>query len=62
MISGEALEKFKAIYKKRFGKDISDEYALESATKLLNLVKLIYKPMTEREMKMIEKRREETRE
>ncbi len=62
MISKEALEKFKAIYKRRFGKDISDEYALGSATKLLNLMKLVYKPMTENELKMVEKRREETRE
>ncbi|MGR3174552.1 MAG: hypothetical protein ACUZ8N_08150 [Candidatus Scalindua sp.] len=38
-ISKEALKEYKAIYKKEFGKDISDDKALEQATNLLNLVK-----------------------
>lgn len=49
MISKEHLEKFKEIYKKEFGKEISDEDALEQATKLLRLVEIIYKPMTQAE-------------
>lgn len=45
MISAQELKKFKEIYRNRFGKDISDQEALESATSLLNLMKLIYKPI-----------------
>jgi hypothetical protein len=61
MISEEALKEFKAIYKKEFGVDLSDKDALESATKLLNLMKAVYKPMTKEEYEKIEKRREETK-
>lgn len=32
--------------KKRFGEDLSDQVDLEKATKLLNLVKAVYQPMT----------------
>lgn len=43
MISKEQLEEFKLIYKKEFNKEISDQEALEQATKLLRLVEIIYK-------------------
>jgi len=56
MISKESLEKFKGIYRKQFGKDISDEDALESATKLLNLMRIVYKPMTKTEFEELERR------
>lgn len=59
MISQEALEEFKAIYKKQFGIDLSDQDALEKATKLLTLMKLVYKPMTKEEYDMVQKRRKE---
>lgn len=60
MISKEKLDEFKFLYKKHFGKDISDAEALESATKLINLVRLVYKPMTKKEFEAVEKRRQET--
>jgi len=49
MISEKALKEFKAIYKKKFDVDLSNQDALESATKLLKLVEIIYKPMTKEE-------------
>lgn len=61
MISKEHLEKFKKIYKKRFGKNLSDQVALEQATQLLNLVKIIYRPMTKKEYDQVQKRRKETK-
>ena len=61
MISKEQLEEFKKIYKKEFGKDISDKEALESATKLMHLVEIVYKPMTQKEYDKVQKRREETK-
>ena len=60
MISKEALEEFKRIWKKEFGTEISDSDALESATKLLNLMKIIYKPMTKKDYKKISERRHTT--
>ena len=61
MISEKALEKFKTIYKKEFDIDLSDQDSLESATKLLRLVEIIYKPMTKEEYERVQKRREETK-
>jgi hypothetical protein len=49
MISKEYLQKFKELYKKRFNKDLTDQEALEGATKLLRLIEIIYKPMTKAE-------------
>lgn len=60
MISKEHLEKFKEIFKKEFGKEISDEDALEQATKLLRLVEIVYKPMTLKEYETLQKQRKET--
>lgn len=45
MITKEQLEKFKELYLKRFGEEISDEDALEKTTRLLGLVELVYKPL-----------------
>ncbi len=45
MISKEALNEFKKIWKKEFGTDISDVEALDKATRLLNLFKAVYKPI-----------------
>ncbi|NQV13382.1 MAG: hypothetical protein HQ530_03705 [Parcubacteria group bacterium] len=42
-ISEEQLEEFKKLYKKHFDKEISDKEALEQATKLVQLIKIIYK-------------------
>ncbi len=61
MTSKEYLEKYKALYRKKTGKDISDKDALDGATKLIRLVKAIYKPMTQEESDMLEKRRRETK-
>ncbi|MDE1970239.1 MAG: hypothetical protein KGI50_01550 [Patescibacteria group bacterium] len=45
MISKEALEKFKDLYKERFGKDLDDAEAFGKASKLLNLVSIVYRPI-----------------
>jgi len=60
MISKEHLDKFKEIYKKKTGKDISDQDALESAIKLITLVKAVYRPMTKDDYDKVQKRRAET--
>lgn len=62
MLSDEHLKKYQAIYKKRYGKEISRADALEQGTKLINLLKIIYKPMTKAEFEQLKKRRIEARE
>jgi hypothetical protein len=61
MISEKALKEFKKIYKKKFDIDLSDQDALDSATKLLKLVEIVYKPITKEGYERVQKRREETK-
>jgi len=60
MLSDEQIRKFQMLYKKHFGKEISQEEAYEKGAKLIRLVELIYKPMTEDEYKQVQKRQKET--
>jgi len=60
MISKKSLEKFKETYKKRFNIELSDQDALEKATKCLRLVELVYKPITLEEYENLQERRKET--
>jgi hypothetical protein len=60
-LSKEHLDKFKRIYKKQFKEKLSDSEALEKATKLTRLIEIVYKPMTEEEYRIVQKRRDETR-
>lgn len=60
MLSHEQIKKFQTLYKNRFGKEISREEAYEQGVKLIRLVELIYKPMTEAEYKQLQERRRET--
>ena len=60
MLSNEQVTKFQTLYKKRFGKEISREEAYEKGVKLIRLVELIYKPMTEAEYQQLQERRRET--
>ena len=45
MISDAALTEFKKIWKEEFKEDISDELAMEHATKLLTLMDAVYRPI-----------------
>ena len=42
----EAIREFQEIYKEKFGEEISDQRALELGNNLLNLFKVIYKPIS----------------
>ncbi len=61
MLSEKAINEYKELYKKKFGKEISNQEALEQATNLMRLIEIVYKPMTEKEHGMLQKRREETK-
>jgi len=45
MISKEALEEFKKIWREEYGEEISNEFALEKATALLSVMDKIYRPI-----------------
>lgn len=60
MLSHKQVSKFQTIYKNRFGKEISKKEAYEQGVKLIRLVELVYKPMTETEYQQLQKRRRET--
>jgi hypothetical protein len=60
VLKDEDIKKFQALYKSRFGLDISREEAYEKGIKLVRLMELVYKPMTQEEMNFIQKRRQDT--
>ena len=60
VLSDEDIVKFQALYKSEFGMEISREDAYEKGVKLLRLMSIVYKPMTEKEYKQIQKHREDT--
>jgi len=55
MLSDEQVEKFQALYKKHFGEELSKEEAYEKGAKLLRMVQLVYKPITEKEYQEFKK-------
>jgi hypothetical protein len=60
MLSDEQITKYQILYKNRFGKEISREEAYEQGAKLIRLIGLIYKPMTEIEYQQLQERSRET--
>jgi len=60
MLSDEQIKQFQILYKNRFGKEISREEAYEQGAKLIRLIELIYKPMTEAEYQKLQERRRQT--
>lgn len=54
-ITEKDVAKFKELYKKETGEDISDEEALDSVTSLVEMIKLIYKPIKKSEFDKYEK-------
>ena len=59
MLTDEQVKKFQDIYRKRFGKEISKADALEKGIKLVRLMEIVYKPITEKELAEVQKRRRE---
>ncbi len=60
VLSDEDITKFQKLYKEQFGIEISKEDAYEKGIKLLRLMSIVYKPMTEKEYEFIQKHRQET--
>lgn len=45
MVSAQALNEFKEIYKAEYGIDLDNQTAMDIAEKLLTLMKAVYKPI-----------------
>ncbi|MDL1953048.1 hypothetical protein FBR07_02610 [Candidatus Uhrbacteria bacterium UHB] len=56
-MSDDDIRKFQYIYRERFGKEISKQDAYEQGIKLLRLLAVVYKPMTQKEFDFIQERR-----
>lgn len=59
-LTDDQIEQFRTLYLKRFGKEISKDEAYEQASKLIQLVMFIYKPMSLQRYEAMQKRRLET--
>jgi len=59
MLSDEQITKYQMLYRNRFGKEISREEAYEQGVKLIRLIKIVYKPMTQEEYNQVQERRKE---
>ena len=55
-IDPEHLERFRAIYRERFGIELSPKEALEKALPLLTIMKAAYQPMTEDDLRRVQER------
>jgi hypothetical protein len=56
MISNEHIQKFKGLYKNRFGKELSDAEAREKASALVRFLKIVLKPMSKEEFDELARR------
>ena len=56
MISDEALQDFKKVWKDEFKEDISDEKAMDEGTALLNLMNVIYRPVKQEWLKELDEK------
>jgi hypothetical protein len=54
-LSEEHISQFQLLYREHIGKEISKQEAYEKGTNLLNLVQLIYEPMSQEDCIKVEK-------
>jgi hypothetical protein len=53
MTNEELTKKYKELYKKKTGKDLSDAEAFEQAMKLVTLVNAVYQPIPKKDYEQI---------
>lgn len=58
MLSDAQITKFQVLWKEHFGKEISREEALEKGIKLMRLVQIVYKPITQEELEAVQRDRQ----
>jgi hypothetical protein len=62
MLTDEQIKEFQTLWEKRFGVKIDRKEAYDKGAKLMRMVQLVYKPMTEEEYQKLQERRKETKE
>ena len=60
MLTDQQITRFQVLWKEHFGKEISREEALEKGIKLMRLVEIVYKPITQEEFDAVQIDRKET--
>jgi len=60
LLTDAQIDRFQAIYKARFHRDLSREEALEKGTKLVRLMQIVYRPMTKENYQKLQARRKQT--
>lgn len=55
MLTDKQITQFQQIYRKRFGKEISREEAQEKGIKLVNLMRVVYSPLAEKDFNQLKK-------
>ncbi len=55
MLHEDKIKEFQQLFKRRFGRDISHTEALEFGTQLIDLVSLIYRPLTKADLSAAKK-------
>ena len=58
-VSEEGIEKYQVLWQKHFNEQISKQEAQEGLIKLVRLMSIVYKPMTEAQLEQVKKRRRE---
>lgn len=56
MLSEDALQEFKALYKEEFGEELSDDKATELAINLLTMFDHVYRPIKKEWLEEFEKK------
>jgi hypothetical protein len=59
MLSEKRIAEFQALYKRHFGEDLSKEEAYEKGVRLIRMVQLVYRPITEKQYQDWQERRKE---
>ena len=59
MITEKYILKFQKLYKEKFNEDISYDEALKQCTALVNLCKIVYRPITKKDLEDYKKKNEE---
>ena len=55
-IAPEQLKKFQALYREKFGIELTPQEALEKGLSLLTLMKAVYLPMTDEDLQKTQER------
>lgn len=60
MLTEKEIQKIQELYQKHFNIQLTKEQALEKGIALVGIMKLVYQQITEEELELVIKRREET--